>query len=39
MSAAGCARGHPLFIEITALIFATLHVNFAENALGTDPSF
>jgi hypothetical protein len=39
MNAAECARGHPLFIEVKALIFGTLSVNFAENALGTGPSF
>jgi len=39
MNTAGCARGHPLFIGVKALIFGTLGVNFAGNALGTVPSF
>jgi hypothetical protein len=39
MNTAECARGHPLFIEVKALIFGTLGVNFGGNALGTDPSF
>jgi hypothetical protein len=34
MNAAGCARGQPFFIEVKALIFGTLGVNFGGNALG-----
>jgi hypothetical protein len=39
MNTVGCARGQPFFIEVKALIFGTLGVNFAVSALGTDPSF
>ena len=33
MNTAGCSRGHPLFIEVKALIFGTLEVNFVKKAL------
>ena len=33
MNTAGCARGHPLFIEVKALICDTLEVNFVKKVL------
>jgi hypothetical protein len=39
MNTAGCARGHPLFVDVKALIFGTLGVNFAGTALVSNSSF
>jgi len=39
MNTAGCARGHPLFIEVKALIFGTLGVNFVKKVLEAYSSF
>jgi len=39
MNTAGCARGHPLFIGVKALIFGTLGVNFVKKVLEDYSSF